>query len=371
MARFSLLFPALFIMLAVCSCHNQVKEDPVNKQEALKIARQIELAAVRKRASTINQLIDLPAFCRRMEEHSAMKVTAAMKTEIQKGLNEQKILGSDIIESLGKMGSYSLLKRYEKNGKQHLLFRLHNGAAGFNYHDYELVKINNQVKFADFYVYSIGRSFSSIIGDKLNGKEENILKQEVSRDLNFARQLASEQNYSGALNVLNGMPDNVKNCGSIVNMRLEFSGKVDSSTYRRTLGEVKDLPKGQPDLSLMLIDLYVENHDYPNTMMAIDDLDRSVGTDPLLDYLRAVVSRLSGDSAHYYYYTSRVYAYKPSMENGAAEMIYMCLLRKDYVQAEKVIAAYHKNPAFDHATLDKWLIAQKGLPAHLLTAGKQ
>jgi len=99
-------------------------EEPVSKEEAVKMAHSIELSVARHNPSLINSILDVRAFAARIEKNTQMDVSSAMREIISQSL-QKRMLGKEIVDAVGSAGSYQLLRRYEKEGKQHLLFRMY------------------------------------------------------------------------------------------------------------------------------------------------------------------------------------------------------------------------------------------------------
>src|SRR5687768_2730574 len=155
----SILFPA--VLLSLVSCVQ--KEPPVTKQEALEFAKKLESSIIQKDADIFNDIFDAEELQQRIKKVSGNKLSNKMLSGVPDALKKRK-MGGEIIRSMGKDGMYEMVKNYEKDGKQHLIFRLY-GDGGLNYHDLELIHRGKEIKVADMYIYLTGENISKTLAD--------------------------------------------------------------------------------------------------------------------------------------------------------------------------------------------------------------
>src|SRR5579872_6280320 len=126
----------LAVMSALGAC--RLPEPPVSKEEALALAHRVERSTSRHDSILLNRIFDEKALTQRVGDACGIFLSRNLIAGAVKGVAEGG-LGSKVIRAMGSDGTYQLIKQYEKDGRQHILFRLY-GSEGVNYHDYELVK---------------------------------------------------------------------------------------------------------------------------------------------------------------------------------------------------------------------------------------
>src|SRR5688500_9805019 len=158
MSRF---LPFVFLLLVSASC--SVKEEPVTKEEAFSMSRAIDSSIRNKKPEYFNSLINETAFADKIAKVPGTKVSAQMRQGIKSAL-KQSDLGDNIIRAARANGTYELVKQYEKDKVQHLIFRLYSD-EGLNYHDFELTKKGGKLAIADIFIYLSGEDLSKTMSD--------------------------------------------------------------------------------------------------------------------------------------------------------------------------------------------------------------
>jgi hypothetical protein len=130
---FSLLFA-----LVLFSCNTPVK--PVTAEEAKDFGRQLQSSVEKRDGDFFDHAIDKKAFLKKagLADDDARAFGS--------GFTEKLNIGTQLVRSLSKKGTYQLVKQYEKDQKQHLLFRLYDNGS-LNYHDIELTRSGKETTF--------------------------------------------------------------------------------------------------------------------------------------------------------------------------------------------------------------------------------
>lgn len=106
----------LFSLLAVTlmtSCLGP-QEQPVTKEEALKLAHDIDSAIAIENADFFVNVINMDIFMQRVAAATGLKKSRSLKQEMLRGLKTAN-MGGQIINSISQgKGSYQLVKHYEK-----------------------------------------------------------------------------------------------------------------------------------------------------------------------------------------------------------------------------------------------------------------
>jgi hypothetical protein len=108
---------ALGLLLLMAACKEAQK--PVTKEQAMQFADALGKSIYKKDKSFFNDAFDTDEMINKMKALEPGK-KAAFWRDAKKGLSGQADFGQKIILAQGKDGSYSLVKQYEKEGKQHV-----------------------------------------------------------------------------------------------------------------------------------------------------------------------------------------------------------------------------------------------------------
>ena len=150
------------ICIALSECtHLQ----PVSKDEASALAKKIEKSIKDKDPSVLNTLLDPEEFASKVDTMVHAKMSSKTRKEVKEGIRNAKF-GTEILAAVGDWGTYKLVKQYEQNHVQHLLFRVR-GLRGINYNDFELIKKNGRVKAADVFIYLTGEFYTRTVAELL------------------------------------------------------------------------------------------------------------------------------------------------------------------------------------------------------------
>src|SRR5258706_3937816 len=172
---------ARFILPAILFTSCISKEKPVTRDEAIQFAHTMEKWVKADSAEKMNNIFDKQVFIKRVTQEAGASLNKSLLQGASEGFSHMNF-GNQIIRSLDKKGSYLLVKEYEKDHIQHLIFRLY-GDSKVNYHDYELIKKDNKIKVADIFIYITGENLSASLAhallminedlDDLSEKEKN------------------------------------------------------------------------------------------------------------------------------------------------------------------------------------------------------
>src|SRR5687767_13289466 len=134
-----------FIIFISVIIFNSCKEKsaPVTKEQVLQFAAALEKSLKEGNASMFNDLFATDEFVQRITKATNNRGNSeGFTTGILSGIKKKR-LGDEILKSIGNDGMYSLVKSYEKDGKQRLIFRMYS-EEGLNYHDMELVNVGKE-----------------------------------------------------------------------------------------------------------------------------------------------------------------------------------------------------------------------------------
>ncbi|MGZ8542189.1 MAG: tetratricopeptide repeat protein [Chitinophagaceae bacterium] len=348
-----------FIFLLIISASCSVKEKPVTKEEALIMSRAIDSSIRNKKPGYFNSLISEDAFTEKVAKSPGTKSSAGMRRGIKTAL-EKSDLGDKIIRASRTNGSYELVKQYEKDKIQHLIFRLYSD-DGLNYHDFELTKKNGKPAIADIFIYLSGEDLSKTIADlftnfsasEANGSGKKLAAQ-VEKIKNM-KELVERKEPEKALKYYNALPADLKDQKSIRLMHIMLCSQLDEDTYLKAIDDYLVLYPDAPNMHLLLVDTYIMRKEYAKAIGSIDKVDRLINSDPFLDYMRALMYNLMDKPVEARTHLEKLYHNMPGFDDGALELIANYIDAGDDDKARELIKEYEANKDYDQSLLDNYL----------------
>lgn len=311
------------ILLCLCAAlvfdACQPPEAPVGKEEALALGHRIERSVGRHDTTLLNHIFDEKAMARRVgEAMNGGLLSRAMISSAVKGL-VQGGLGAKVVHAIGEEGSYQLVREYEKDGRQHLLFRMF-GGEGVNYHDYELVKRDDQVKAGDLYVYTSGENISRTLANALERLNKDGSKKDIATTDNV-RDLLDRDEFQKAKVEYEKLPPNLKKEKAYQMMHVRIESHLATDEYVAALNEYRGLYPNDPNMYLLMVDAYTLQKDYPKALESVNKLDSLIGKDPFQDYERGLIYKLMEDSANERICLERLHRNMPGFQKGTSELV--------------------------------------------------
>ncbi|HEY4335152.1 MAG TPA: hypothetical protein VGM89_04625, partial [Puia sp.] len=270
----SLLCFCIALFLNAC----QPPEPPVSKDEAMALAHRIERSIGKHDTTLLNRIFDEKALTQRViDANSSLLLSRTLITSAVRGV-EKGGLGSRVVHAMGGQGSYQLIREYEKDGRQHILFRLY-GGEGVNYHDYELVKRDEGIKAADLYVYTSGENISMTLANALMRLNREGTKKELKTTDNI-RDLMDRDEYEKAGEEYERLPPNFKKEKAYQLIHVRILSHLSTEKYIAALNEYRALFPHDPNMYLLMIDAYTLQKNYLKALESVNKLDSMIGKDP-------------------------------------------------------------------------------------------
>jgi len=354
----SRLLPFSFLLIVLLSC--TVQEQPVTKDEALAISRAIDSSIRNKKHNYFNSLINEKVFADKVAKASGSKVSNDFREGIKAALKKGD-LGDKIIKANQEAnGTYELVKQYEKDKTQHLIFRLYSD-EGLNYHDFELTKKDGKPAIADILIYLSGEDLSKTIGDfftSFSVNNKNVSNEEMAQveKVKKMREMIERNDADNALKYYQTLPTNLKNQRSIRMMHIMICSQLDEATYMNAIDDYLALYPDAPNLHLVMIDTYILRKEYGKAIESINEVDRLINTDPFLDYMRALMYNLMEKPAEARAHLENLYRNMPHFDAGALELIANYVDAGDDSKARILIKEYEMNKDYDQSLLDNYLL---------------
>ena len=341
---------AAFLFLASCNS----KEKAVTPEEATATAHKIDSAINDKRPQVFDALLNEKLLARRIAKQADIKVTSSFTKGVATGLKNAG-LGHQIVKAVSQDGSYELVKQYEKDGIQHLIFRMYS-PEGLNYHDFQLARLNDKVYIADVYIYLVGDDFSSILTElvkSISGDEFGKVKKNSSalETMQTFKRLMNQERFEEAKKYYDNLPPDLKDQKLIRVMGIQVASKLDNESYLAELEAFEKLYPNEPNVHLMLIDANILRKEYDKAMENIQQLDKIISKDPFLDYYRALVVKMKGSPDEARTYLERLNKNMPGFSDGIIELMGNYLDAKEYHKALPLVQTYKSNEKFNQETL--------------------
>jgi hypothetical protein len=357
-----LMLPAIFPFAFFAAC--TTPEEPVSAQEAVKLAHAIEKWIKNDSAENLNKIIDASALSKRIEEHAGNAANQSFLRGVRDALKNAD-LGQQIARGIEKKGSYLLIKQYEKDKQQHLVFRLY-ADAQVNYHDFELIKKDDQVKVADIFIYLTGETLSATLANSMLMMTEDyddMPKEEFDKIKRFKiiKTLMSKNNYNGAKRNYDELPDQFKKQKIFQLINIMICKELEDSLYLKAMDEYHALYPAAPNMFLMMIDAYILQQEYENALKSVNQLDSLINKDPLLDYHRALIYKQMDDYGQYQKHLETLNHNMPDFGDGNTELIYCYLETGEMSKAVELTKKYMNSDEYTEGDLDTYFMLYPSL----------
>lgn len=344
----------LLLILLLAACKGE--EKPVSKEEAAQMARDLQSSIKKRNASKFNEAFDVEALIERMKKGASFKMNVGTVRGVAEGFKSGQ-LGTELIRSLGKGGTYELVKQYEKDKKQHLVFRLFGADGKMNYHDLELVKKKEQVKVADMFIYLSGENLSTTLAQTMAMMDESydsMSKSEKDKINNVKkiRRLLTDGKYEEANNLYQQLPDVLKQQKMAMIINVEIASGLGDEAYIKSMDDYEKAFPNAPNMYLMKIDASILRKDYLGALKAVNQLDSLINKDDLLDYHRGLISNLMKDKEAQRKYFERLVANKPDFTPGMLELLVHYMENNEAGKAVPLLKKYQAHPEADKDQID-------------------
>ncbi|MDX2047310.1 MAG: hypothetical protein SFU87_11020 [Chitinophagaceae bacterium] len=323
------------------------------------MSRTIEIHVRNKRTAVMNNIFDPNEFGVRIAVQGNNKIDKSFIRGVIQGIKEARF-GEQVIQAMGKKGTYKFIKHYEKSGNQHLIFRLY-ADNKVNYHDYELVKSGDKVKAADIFIYLTGENLSETLARALVKMDE--MGNKLSRDEDFKaddlkkiKKLMNEKKFEEAKAYFDKMPSGIKKEKLFLFINMQICAQLNDSLYLESMENYSKLYPQEPNTFLLMIDYYALKDDYRNVLEYINRLDSLIDKDPFLDYYRAIAHKQIGEKEKAAECLERLYREMPDFSEGVIELIACYFDADKEKEAIGLAKAYKSSKSFDEDHMNSLLL---------------
>ncbi|MBS1604791.1 MAG: hypothetical protein JST42_19155 [Bacteroidetes bacterium] len=326
----------------------------VTEDEALQLAHKIEREANAGNPASLNHLIDPDLLVGRISEKSPILRDESFRRSFRDGVAESITnFGLQVVNNI-KGGGYHLLRVYEYKGARHMLFRLHDGSAALNYHDFILEKVKDSVRASDCYIYVsddyMSTTMSRLVNTMNAGNQAN-----TSEDMKFLTgmiQLYQKKDYAGIKDYFEKADARMKDDKGLYLIYVLCCKKVDVGKYQEVLEHyITHFPDAASGY-LMIIDLYYTKKEPEKGLVAVEKLDSLIGKDPFLDYYRGRCYDMQGKRVESIRCFEATYRLDPSFERNTIRLIVAYAANKENDKARTIIGEYKRSPVFAEENLD-------------------
>lgn len=347
-----------FLIIMNASCKQE--EKPLTKEEVRDFAKKIEISIGKRESRMLDEAIDEKAFFKKMDLESGKDANS-----FQSGLKQNMKMGTKITASLTAKGTYSMIKQYEKDKVHHLLFRLYDDGS-INYHDYELKRTNGQPKVADIFIYMSGENLSETLKNLFDQFKDEFRESSNNESMRWIKRMPEVRSliiagkHQEALEIYDHMPDKIKKSRTFQIIHVEISSGLSDEKYSQAIAEYESLYPNEPNMQLLLIDGYILRKDYTKALNAVNELDKMIDKDPLLDFHRAMCYTLMKDDLKRTEYLERLVKNLPDFEAGILELLADYLETSEFEKAKPLIDGFKSKSEFNQSTLTMLLIQYPG-----------
>jgi hypothetical protein len=341
----------LLYVLFVTACSEQ--EKPVTKQEASEAAVALTKSMAHHDASVLNEMLDFDALEKRVMDESGHKLKPAFVTGAFSSLRSGDF-GLQIARSLGEKGTYELVKQYEKNNHQHLIFRLYNELL--NYHDFELVKKGKEVKIADIFIYTTGENLSYTLAQSLLSMSDQPdavgkLGAPELRKIQLLKNYIHDKEYEKADALYKSLPVVIREQKLYKILQIQIASGLGNDQYLKALTNFQQEYPDAPNMYLLMLDAYFLNKDYAGALKCVNNLDTLINKDPFLDYYRGLIYKLEKDHTNRLASLERLHQNMPDFSSGTVELINVYAEDQQWDKAVALTQQYRKNKNADTTLL--------------------
>jgi len=345
-----------FILSFVCiACFHfsQAQVKAVTKAEAQATAQKLSDIVSAGDVNALAAFFDLPAMIGIITEKSR----AAKNPELMEEFSERFSMNAfaQNLVTGSRTGSFQLLRNYEKESKQHLLFRMLTG-KGINYLDFHLTRVGSEIKGSDVKNFIAGEEMTTILAEMIDAlvpeDVDPLNLMNTTDTMIVMKQMMDRGEVKAVKEMYERLPPELQQSKAMLLGYMEACKRISVKDYKVALERFSQAYPNSPNAYLLMIDISTLEKDYDKTLCSIDKIDEIVGGDPVLDYYRGNVYFLLQKKEESRTSFEKVYAYDPDITMNIQALIATYVKEKELDKAKKIIETYKLSKAFDQKVLD-------------------
>ncbi len=345
----SLIILICCLFLTACS-HSDPK---VTKEQASSFSTVIEGEVKDSKIDFLEKNILAPVFIKKINKAGNTESSVQMENEIRTMLGNNQSEKS-IYDLMSGAGSFQQVKQYEKDGNQHIIFRV-KGSGGFTYLDMELASFQNRVGIADMFLYSTGQNLSASLADlikKFSSHENSTVAGQIKTRLNNISRHLKNANYEMAKAEFEKLPYNIRNTRLYETRYLDIMSKIGGQEYLDYQQKIETKYADDAGFQLMMIDVYLNQGKYDKALASINQVDSVINKDPFLDYYRGLVLNMKGDPDEAIRHFEKMLAADPKFAEAYPELVASYSEKKDYSRASRYFNLYKNMNSADTGVIN-------------------
>jgi hypothetical protein len=324
------------------------KEQKISNEEAVMVAKTIEERMAKHDAAILNSFINEKEFAKRMRKITGGKYGIELRKGVASALTERKI-GNEVLKNMGNEGSYQFVKSYVKDNRQHLIFRLFTSDNAINYHDFELVKLNDKIKAADVYVYTTGENFSKtlvdLLGPTMNTDDWSAAEKERVNLITKLNNYNKKKEFTESKKLLDNSPAEFKKEKIYHLLQMQVATSLDDDeAHNKAVADYKASFPDEPNIYLVQIDYFFAKEDYAGSLECVNKLDSIINKDVFLDYYRALIYKMMSEHTQMRNSLERLRTSFPKFSKGLVELMYLYADEEEYEKAAAILSEYKQLP---------------------------
>jgi tetratricopeptide (TPR) repeat protein len=331
------------------------KEKPILEKEAREFAKKLEQSIEKKDGQFMDDAVDRDEIIKR----AGLKSSSSAR-EFGAGIRKAANMGTKIVEALKEEGSYELVKVYEKESKQHMIFRLYSDGS-INYHDMELKRKKGDIKIADIFVYTSGENLSTTIKG-IYDQFEGIIDKSNKTDawissLPDIRKKINAGEYQKAYDLFMKIPEEGRKSKAFRIVKVEICTGLDDEKHQQAIDELLAAFPNEANMQLILMDAFFMRKEYDKVMGAINAVDKMINKDPFLDYYRYLCYNVMENPVKAKEHLLLVTANYPAFADAQLELAATYLEENNSDSARIVVKNFRQRKSFPQTRMDELLDA--------------
>ncbi len=228
---------------------------------------------------------------------------------------------TEVAHQVSQGSRFRLVRLQNKNDELHALFRISHPDKSYNYADCILSQHDDgRVRIEDYRDLELGEDMSErlrrMLADWIKNYKADPNTAEPNKaaagepkshfklsdaEIEIRNEWAGRQ-YKEALAIYEKLPDDIKKDQMIQFARLQAAKGLQGDTYDQAVREYRKAFPDAANMDMIMIDAYRAHKLYPKVLASIDGLEKTIGGDPFMDYLRAETymdKKDAGDAKRY------------------------------------------------------------------------
>jgi tetratricopeptide (TPR) repeat protein len=347
--RFKSILTAFVILIGYsnnifCANDKGIEINIPDNNQFNKFGNYIEQSIENGSPSFLNKSFDLDLFMQKIFDRYNPNGQTDFNEGFKKGFMNNFDLGVMIIDEINKNGSYTFLRSYVKDGNNYLLFRLLS-ENGINYHELEVKLINGEFYITDVFLYHTGEKISETIGhiyesfvQAFSDNDENSSSKANEYMEMQAIKVLSENGYTKkAFKKWQSLPEETRNKKAFLVLGLQLSTGIGNKEFMQVYDEYYRYFPENNSKYLIPVESLVSTKNYQQALICIDNLEKGIVSDPMLNFLRANILFEMGNRVEASNKLNQLIESIPQFEKSYFSLLNIYIKDKSYSKATDLL----------------------------------